>query len=655
MQTKNSYFLYLTPLRELMLSRTFWFSLSIVFSILYSILFLQIAFGSEYSIQDDARRSIVWMMRFSDSELFPDDFLMNYYQWATPSALASLYKLMSMVGINAILFNKLVPIALGLISTIYCYRVSLQILPVPLAGFISTLFLNQNLWLKDDLGSGTPRGFLYPLFLAFIYYLLRSSTIPCLLSLILLAFFYPPSVLVASGVLVLRLFSWNNQRLRLTTDRKEIVFCIVSLLVVFLILLTYLFKSSDYGAMVSLAEARNLSEFGQDGKIGFFHREPLTFWTCNDYSGFFPRDWCIFNPFKRKFFLLPPQILLGLALPIILYYRSHFSLVERITSARFILPQILLSSIAFYLISHAVLFKLYLPQRYTEHSLRIVFAIAGGIALSMLIDKLLEWGGKKTIASGITIIIFLLLQVAMIYSYLPILYFNRTRSLLLTGLMVIQILGLVYFVGRDRKKTLPAREVCLSRVFLTYIMLIVIAVSALLYPLSLKKYYFFPKVSYITGKEPELYQFLAKQPKDSLVASLSLEGDNIPSFALRPVFVHRDSLEPYNLLFYEKLRQRYIDLIEAQYSPDLTAVQNFIQKNNIRFWLLDRSAFSPDYPIDKVGLQSFGSVTSDAVERLQAGTPLVLSQLSKSCSVVESKNIILLDASCILDAKNPVR
>ncbi|MDJ0603916.1 hypothetical protein [Microcystis sp. M53603_WE2] len=221
-----------------MLSRTFWFSLSIVFSILYSILFLQIAFGSEYSIQDDARRIIVWMMRFSDSELFPDDFLMNYYQWLTPSGLASLYKLMSMVGINAIVFNKLVPIALGLISTIYCYRVSLQILPVPLAGFISTLFLNQNLWLKDDLGSGTPRGFLYPLFLAFIYYLLRSSTIPCLLSLILLAFFYPPSVLVASGVLVLRLFSWNNQRLRLTTDRKEIVFCIVSLLVVFLILLT---------------------------------------------------------------------------------------------------------------------------------------------------------------------------------------------------------------------------------------------------------------------------------------------------------------------------------------------------------------------------------------------------------------------------------
>ena len=59
MQTKNSYFLDLTPLRELMFSRTLWFSLSIVFSILYSILFLQVAFGSEYSIQDDARLSIV--------------------------------------------------------------------------------------------------------------------------------------------------------------------------------------------------------------------------------------------------------------------------------------------------------------------------------------------------------------------------------------------------------------------------------------------------------------------------------------------------------------------------------------------------------------------------------------------------------------------
>ncbi|MBD2599741.1 hypothetical protein H6G40_05635 [Microcystis viridis FACHB-1342] len=56
---EEPYFLELTPLRELMLSRTFWFSLSIVFSILYSILFLQIAFGSEYSIQDDARCSVV--------------------------------------------------------------------------------------------------------------------------------------------------------------------------------------------------------------------------------------------------------------------------------------------------------------------------------------------------------------------------------------------------------------------------------------------------------------------------------------------------------------------------------------------------------------------------------------------------------------------
>ncbi|NCS03500.1 MAG: hypothetical protein GPJ07_15810 [Microcystis aeruginosa G13-07] len=102
-------------------------------------------------------------------------------------------------------------------------------------------------------------------------------------------------------------------------------------------------------------------------------------------------------------------------------------------------------------------------------------------------------------------------------------------------------------------------------------------------------------------------------------------------------------------------RARYTDLIEAQYSPDLATVQNFIQKNNIRFWLLDRSAFSPDYPINKVGLQSFGSVTSRAVERLQAATPLVLSQLSESCSVVESKNIILLDARCILEAKKTVQ
>jgi len=79
------------------------------------------------------------------------------------------------MGINPLLLNKLLPPVLGVLTTGYCFGVCLEMLPLPGAGFTATLLLNQIIWMKDDLVSATPRAFAYPLFLAFLYYLLRRS------------------------------------------------------------------------------------------------------------------------------------------------------------------------------------------------------------------------------------------------------------------------------------------------------------------------------------------------------------------------------------------------------------------------------------------------------------------------------------------------
>jgi len=67
-------------------------------------------------------------------------------------------------GINPPFVNKLLPTVLGPLQPA-TFGVCLE-LPVPTAGFIATLLLNQSLWMKDDLVSA-PRAFVYPLFLAF--------------------------------------------------------------------------------------------------------------------------------------------------------------------------------------------------------------------------------------------------------------------------------------------------------------------------------------------------------------------------------------------------------------------------------------------------------------------------------------------------------
>ncbi|NEP62750.1 MAG: hypothetical protein F6K31_38505, partial [Symploca sp. SIO2G7] len=181
----------------------FWLSLSLAFAVHYSILGFQQSLA-QYSVQDDARQHVFWMRRFLDPELFPQDLIADYFQSVAPSGYSTLYKLFATIGIDPIVLSKYLPIILGLITTAYCFGVCLEILPVPVAGFMATAMLNQNLWIEDDLVSATPRAFIYPLLLAFLYYLLRGSLLPCLVAIALQGLFYPQCVLISSGVLVLQ-------------------------------------------------------------------------------------------------------------------------------------------------------------------------------------------------------------------------------------------------------------------------------------------------------------------------------------------------------------------------------------------------------------------------------------------------------------------
>lgn len=74
----------------------------------------------------------------------------------------------------------------------------------------------------------------------------------------------------------------------------------------------------------------------------------------------------------------------------------------------------------------------------------------------------------------------------------------------------------------------------------------------------------FPKTNYIVGYHPSLYEFLAEQPKDILVASLSDEANNLPTFAQRSILVSWEHSFPYQVGYDEIIRPRVMDLIRAQ-------------------------------------------------------------------------------------------
>jgi len=545
----------------------FWLSLSLTFAFIYSLLGLREAFSGEYVVQDDARQHVFWMQRFLDPQLFPNDLITNYFQSVAPAGYTAIYQVMAGLGINPWLLNKLLPPVLGLITTGYCFGVCLELLPLPAAGFVATLLLNQSLWMKDDLVSATPRAFVYPLFLAFLYYLLRRSLLLMAVAIALLGLFYPPGVFIAATILILRVLHWERGLPRLSQNRNSYLFCAVGLGVAVLVMLPFALETSAFGPTITAAQARRLPEFLPGGRSAFFSDDPWRFWLSGDRSGFLPS-------------IQPPILAVGFLLPILFRYPFYFPLTQQITSIA-ILPQMVVASLIMFFAAHALLFKLHLPGRYSGYSLRIVLALAAGITLLVLWDALWQAYGQRVLA-----------------------------------LAAVALLG----------------------------------AALLLYP-SLEQN--FPNTKYKVGNVPSLYKFFQEQPKESLIASLSEEATNLPTFSQRSILVGREYVIPYHLGYYNQFRQRTLELIHAQYSPDFAVVQNLIHKYGVDFWLLDDAAFTPEYIANNNWLRQYQPVTAEAIAQLQQRRIPALSKVMDRCAVFNQYSLTVLEAKCILAEKVP--
>jgi hypothetical protein len=553
----------------------FWFGLSLSFAFFYGILGLLKAVRNEYVVQDDAREYVFWMQRFIDPELLPHDLIADYFKSITPPGFATVYQLMASLDINPLLLSKILPIVLSLIATAYCFGVCLQIFPVPMAGFIATFLLNQSLWFQDDLVSATPRSFVYPLFLAFLYYMLRTSWLAMCVTLVLQALIYPVLIFISEGILFLRLWDWKCCTPRLKQKQSSLLLCVAAMGLGFLAIVPYALASSEFNPLVTATQARGMPEFWPGGRHPFFDDNSWRFWLIGQHSGIIPP-------------LLPPLIWVGLLLPIVLQKLSCFPLVKQVKSEVTVLSQIVLVSLCLFFAAHALLLKLFFPTRYTGHTLRIVMALAAGIMLTLIVDALFRACEQMTESS-----------------------LRRKR-------------------------------------FWVLVSMVTLGATLVLFPNFSKG---FPKTNYRVSNESALYKFFQRQPKNILIATLSDEANNIPTFAQRSILVGKEYALPFHLGYYRQIHQRSIDLIHAQYSQDLLAARQLIQKYGITFWLLDRVAFTPDYLSGKSWLRSFQPAFTEALTSLEQGTVPALVMLTKRCSVFETKSMVVLEADCITHAQ----
>lgn len=367
----------MNPKKQLALK--LWLLLSFSFAVIYCVMALQKAFSAEYVVQDDVRQHVFWMLRYVDPELFPSDTIADYFQSVAPLGYSALYRCITYLGINPLVFNKLLPTAIALVSTYYCFVLCREFFPFLPGCFVATILLNQSLWFNEDLVSATPRAFVYPFFLGFLYYLTRESLLPCLMMITCIGFFYPQYLLICTGLLSFQLIlSWyNSRKFKLALQVQRIY--LLGLILAVSILLFYVLSISEYAPIITRAEALQLPEFHSQGRSEFFEDNFWDYLLKEGRGGLIP-----------EFLFTPITLTMGLLLPILYQFPRQFPLGKKISPHIKLLPQLLAVSILMFSLAHILLFRLHLPSRYTIHSWRIIAAITAAISISIISETLVR-------------------------------------------------------------------------------------------------------------------------------------------------------------------------------------------------------------------------------------------------------------------------
>ena len=570
-------------------SSEFWLVLSLGFAALYGGLALQEAFSSDYVIQDDARVYLLWMQRFIDPQLFPQDLMADYFQSVTPWGLGALYRGVATIGISPLVLSKLLPLPLSLLVGWYGYRLTVQLFPVPIAGFFSSVILLQSCWQRDDIASASPRSFWELLLTAFLYYLTRKNWIPLAITVLIMGLFCPLAAILITLFISLRylwfvgsaiqsnpeifsnrssLRSWVTTNLLPKPLRAELGILGIAIVT----LLPYGLSQSEFAPTVTAAQACLMPEFLPGGRLPFFFPSFFGFWLDGTDSGI----QITFNP---------PLIAIGLLLPGLLKFCPEIPLLKDLRSQWNLLPQLALSGVVGFFLAHLMFVKLHFPSRYTTHSWRVVMAVSAGIVLAIGLTSLLNWA-------------------------------RQARSSV--RVLVSSLVGL----------------------FLA---------AALLYPHLVWKE--FPNTGYVTGGNPELYRFLQASPTSSLTAYLGLDGSNLPMFGQRSTLTAQEYAVPFHLGYYRQIRRRMLDLLEAQYSPDLALAKRLIERYHVNYWLIDSAAFKPEYLRSYRWFRLFEPETGRAIAALKAGQLGAIAKIMPQCRLTIAGGVTILDGSCILNQK----
>jgi hypothetical protein len=439
-----------------------------------------------------------------------------------------------------VLFGELLPLVLQPLAVWLVFRIVRDhVAWRPAAWLSAALFLVP--WEIHRFSGGHPRAFAQPIVLLAVFLLLRRRNLAAALVPTVGLLLYPPAALVALAIVVLAAL---ERKQRLFVSRARAAWAAVSVAGFAAVALTTRLVAG-YHPLISEEEAHRYPEFGPSGQMHFFADSTLDYLRQN-YSGFF---------------LGAPGSLLAVAALLLLVVRPRNA-----TLLRWEVWCMPIAALMLFAAAHAVLFRLYLPHRYT-YSLLPFFCIVIGIALRPTLAAWAERARLLLLAAAAMPLALALLALTA-FPLGPQLslsgfgsWLEEARWHLVAGFAAGLLLAVV-LLGRARggKRFGAGATAAAALVAGTLLAAEVTFAGGGRSPGAVH-----------CGTE-RLYRYLRTLPKDTIVAGEPRSTSCIPLAARRPVVISRKLYQPWEREYFAIIRDRMFHTVDALYGPSVAAI-----------------------------------------------------------------------------------
>jgi hypothetical protein len=346
-------------------------------------------FSNHYLINDDVRQQLFWMERWQDPELFQNDFLANYSEAYVPVGVKVIYRLASL-WFDPLLFSKILT-AILFVVTAGLWFVWGRLFGDNLTAFIVVLVYFLFTGFQAQMAGGLSRGFVFPLLIAYLYFISRGDIFKGGVVVLVQSFFNPyvfllclfTQALVVSLKIAPRVFPKTFATTEPISDlgkfiRRLLVINIPVIIGVVFTVFNILWYQSNLGHLISCWEMVGKSEYTEFGRYQLYPT-PSFFYELI-------RPW-VFNLSFPYWGPIAGWIMALLTIAVFAYAAVNYQPVVKWNGLRglfLIIPV----SLFLYVVARIVLVKLFVPRRYIFYTLNIIYCIGFAVAIRIILEKI---------------------------------------------------------------------------------------------------------------------------------------------------------------------------------------------------------------------------------------------------------------------------